>query len=49
MQGLFPEWYQTAYHSEEYVCSTFSKYFDVLEYIPQGLDDCQDIVVMQKP
>jgi SAM-dependent methyltransferase len=49
MQGLFPDWYQNAYHTQEYACSTFSAYFDVLEYIPQGLDDCQDIVVMQKP
>jgi SAM-dependent methyltransferase len=49
MQGLFPDWYQNAYHTKEYVCSTFSTYFDVLGYIPHGLDDCQDIVVMQKP
>jgi SAM-dependent methyltransferase len=49
MRGLFPEWYQNAYHTREYVRSTFSRYFEVLEYIPQGLDDCQDLVVMRKP
>jgi hypothetical protein len=26
-----------------------SKYFDVLDHGSQGLGDCQDIVVMQKP
>ena len=47
-QGLFPDWYQNAYHTQEYVRSTFSKYFDLQAYIPQGLDGGQDIVVMQK-
>jgi SAM-dependent methyltransferase len=48
MQGIFPPWYQNAFHSREYVFSTYSKYFRILEYIPQGLDDCQDIVLLQK-
>jgi ubiquinone/menaquinone biosynthesis C-methylase UbiE len=48
MQGVFPEWYQNAYHTQEYVVSKFSKYFKILEYIPQGLDGCQDIVLLQK-
>jgi ubiquinone/menaquinone biosynthesis C-methylase UbiE len=48
MQGLFPEWYQNAYHSPEYVFSTYAQYFDILAYIPQGLDDCQDMVLMQR-
>jgi ubiquinone/menaquinone biosynthesis C-methylase UbiE len=49
MQGLFPEWYQNAYHTQEYVFSKYSKYFNVLEYIPHGLDNCQDVVLLQKP
>jgi len=49
MQGIFPEWYQTAYHTREYVLSHYSKYFNVVEYIPSGLDHCQDLVVLQKP
>jgi SAM-dependent methyltransferase len=48
MQGIFPEWYQNAYHTQEYVFSAFSKYFDIVKYIPLGLDSCQDIVLMQK-
>ncbi len=49
MEGLFPEWYQNAYHTQEYVFSRYSEYFDILEYIPHGLDSCQDIVLLQKP
>jgi len=49
MRGIFPEWYQTAYHTQEYVLSNYSKYFNVLDYIPTGLDYCQDVVILQKP
>ena len=48
LQGLFPDWYQNAYHTREYVYSTFARYFDVAAYIPQGLDGGQDLVVLQK-
>jgi SAM-dependent methyltransferase len=48
MQGIFPKWYQNTYHTQEYVFSTYSKYFHIVEYIPQGLDGCQDIVLLQK-
>jgi SAM-dependent methyltransferase len=49
MKGIFPEWYQNAYHSEEYVLDRYSKYFDVLAYIPKGMSDLQDVVILQKP
>lgn len=48
MQGIFPEWYQDAYHSQEYIVAEYSKYFEVVEYIPHGLDGCQDIVLLRK-
>ena len=48
MKGIFPEWYQTAYHSQDYVVREFSVYFKVLAYIPRGLSDFQDMVVLQK-
>jgi SAM-dependent methyltransferase len=48
MEGIFPEWYQTAFHTREYVLSTYSRYFDVAAYIPQGLDGSHDIVVLVK-
>jgi hypothetical protein len=45
--GLFSDRYQNAYHTQEYVFSTYSKYSRILEYIPHGLDSCQDIVLLQ--
>lgn len=49
MKGIFPEWYQNAYHTEEYVLDRYSKYFDVLDYIPKGMSNLQDVVVLRKP
>jgi SAM-dependent methyltransferase len=48
-KGLFPEWYQTAYHTREYVLENYGKYFEVLDYIPRGLNNHQDLVILQKP
>lgn len=47
-KGIFPAWYQTAFHSEEYVRTEFSKFFNIIEYIPKGISDFQDLVVMEK-
>jgi SAM-dependent methyltransferase len=47
-KGLFPEWYQTAYHTQEYVLKNYGKYFKVLDYIPRGLNNHQDVVILQK-
>lgn len=49
MKGIFPEWYQNAYHTEEYILDRYSKYFDVLDYIPRGMSDLQDVVILRKP
>jgi SAM-dependent methyltransferase len=46
-KGIFPEWYQTTYHTREYVQDTFSRYFKVLNYIPRGMAGFQDVVVLQ--
>lgn len=48
-RGVFPEWYQTAYHTERYVLERYSEYFDVLEYLPRGMNGHQDVVVLRKP
>ena len=48
MKGLFPEWYQNAYHTKGYVLEQYSNYFDVVDYIPRG-SGRQDVVVLQKP
>jgi SAM-dependent methyltransferase len=47
-EGLFPAWYQNAFHSKEYVFENFGKYFEVIGYFPRTLNDMQDIVVLQK-
>jgi SAM-dependent methyltransferase len=49
MKGIFPEWYQNAYHTKEYVLDRYSGYFHVLEYVPRGMSHRQDVVVLQKP
>ncbi|MCC6987893.1 MAG: class I SAM-dependent methyltransferase [Acidobacteria bacterium] len=47
-RGLFPEWYQNAYHEPWYVQETFAEYFDVGTYVPRGLIGHQDIVVLSR-
>jgi SAM-dependent methyltransferase len=47
-RGLFPDWYQNAFHLRSYVETTFTKYFDVVGFLPRGLDNHQDIVVLER-
>jgi SAM-dependent methyltransferase len=47
--GVFPKRYQTAYHTEQYVRDNFKKYFKVVDYIPRGINNHQDLVVLRKP
>jgi len=47
-EGLFPDWYQNAYHSPDYVLENFGKYFEVLDYLPHAMNNSQDVVVLQK-
>jgi len=47
-RGLFPDWYQTAFHRQAYVESKFAQYFDVVGFIPRGLNQHQDIVVLER-
>jgi cyclopropane fatty-acyl-phospholipid synthase-like methyltransferase len=47
-QALFPSWYQTATITEAYIRRTWSAELDVLRHIPQALDGCQDVIVLQK-
>ena len=45
--GLFPRWYQTAFHTKRYVEETFGRYFRIVGYFEKGLANDQDVVVMQ--
>ena len=46
--GLFPAWYQNAFHSRAYVLANFGRYFEVLNYFPRGMNAHQDVVILQK-
>ena len=46
--GIFPDWYQTTFHSQQYVSKWYNSFFQVTAHIPQGLASHQDIVLMQK-
>lgn len=47
-EGLFPAWYQNSCHSKEYVLENFGKSFQVLNYDRRGMNNHQDVVVLQK-
>jgi SAM-dependent methyltransferase len=42
-----PDFYQTAYHTEQFVRSNWSKVFKVRSYIERGINSHQDLVVLQ--
>jgi SAM-dependent methyltransferase len=48
LDGL-PDFYQTAYHTRDYVEREWGKVFNVLAYIPRGINAHQDAVVLRKP
>jgi ubiquinone/menaquinone biosynthesis C-methylase UbiE len=45
---IFPDWYQNAYHTQNYVMSKYENYFKILYYIPGGMKNSQDAVILQK-
>jgi SAM-dependent methyltransferase len=47
-EGIHPDWYQTAWHTREYVQQHWSRFVDVVAYIPQGFNGYQDVVVCVK-
>jgi 2-polyprenyl-3-methyl-5-hydroxy-6-metoxy-1,4-benzoquinol methylase len=46
-EGL-PEYYQTAIHTHAYIHKEWSKYFEILNIIPLGMGNHQDIIVCRK-
>jgi SAM-dependent methyltransferase len=48
-RGLFPDWYQIAFHTRSYVEKGFARYFDVVGFVPRGMANHQDVVVLQRP
>ena len=47
LKGIVPDWYHTAYHSQEYVMRSYSSLFTTLAYIEAGLG-YQDLVILQR-
>jgi SAM-dependent methyltransferase len=48
LDGL-PDFYQTTYHTKEYVYNEWSTYFDIVDYIERGINNHQDAVILRKP
>lgn len=47
-KGIFPEWYQNAWHTGDYIRKRWSEYFDVLGCVDRGALNYQDLVVMKR-
>jgi SAM-dependent methyltransferase len=43
-----PEFYQTAYHTHAYIRREWSRFFEVLDIIPLGLESHQDIILLRR-
>lgn len=44
-----PDFYQTSFHTQDYIQRIWSRYFEILHYVPQGIIKWQDVVVLRKP
>jgi SAM-dependent methyltransferase len=47
-KGVFPDWYQMAYHTPWYVRDQYRRNFEVLSILPHGLSRAQDVVLLRK-
>lgn len=47
-KGVFPDWYQIAFHTTEYVNRYYSQFFEVAAYIDRGMSGVQDLVVLRR-
>lgn len=47
LDGL-PDFYQTAFHTKEYIHREWSKYLDIIDYIECGINNHQDVVILKK-
>ena len=45
LRGIHPEWYQTTFHSPEYVLREFGRHFEVLAHLPGGMGDLDAVVL----
>jgi SAM-dependent methyltransferase len=47
-EGIHPDWYQTAWHTERYIRQRWGDTFEICNYIPRGFNGHQDLVVARK-
>ena len=47
LDGL-PDFYQTTFHTKEYVERVWSQFFEVVAYLPRGMNGHQDVVLLQR-
>jgi len=47
-KDIFPDWYQIAFHTQAYVEQEYGRYFEVLDYVPGGVNGVQDLVVLRR-
>lgn len=47
-QGVYPDWFGLAYHTEAHVRETYGEWFDVLAYHPRGLNNHLDLIVCRR-
>lgn len=43
-----PDFYQDTYHSRDYVEREWGRLFEIVRYVPRGLNDHQDLVALRK-
>src|SRR5581483_1525654 len=48
-EGVHPDCYQVAFHTQEYIEQHWSRFVEVGAYLPTGLGEYQDLVVGRKP
>ena len=47
LRGILPEWYHTAFHTQEYAVAQVGAHFRVLAYVAGGMGD-QDAIIAQR-
>jgi ubiquinone/menaquinone biosynthesis C-methylase UbiE len=45
LDGL-PDYYQTTFHTKQYIINAWSKYFRIVDYVEKGINGHQDAVVL---
>jgi SAM-dependent methyltransferase len=47
-KDVFPDWYQNSYHTREYIYKWYPRFLRIVSYLPRGLNNQHDLVILQK-